>query len=289
MPLAIRGCGVVLLACAAFALLTHGWNSREIIDDAALAAFGGALLLAAARPLQSWALFLFGALMSAVILIAGVLDWWYRAGLVLCLIVFTWVLLESYRTMLGRRRVTCPSVQRLAMRAKTQYGVSLDELSRLSPVLLVFLRHTGCTFCRETLADLARQRKAIEAEGVRLVLVFMADEGSASEALTRFGLDDVHRVCDAEQNVYRAFGLPRGSVTELATPNVAWRGLRGLLKGYGLSLPCREDLFQMPGVFVVFHGEILRSFRHQSIADRPDYLAIVQGDNLSEFEADAVL
>ena len=30
--------------------------------------------------------------------------------------------------------------------ARTQHEVSIDEISRLSPVLLAFLRHTGCTF-----------------------------------------------------------------------------------------------------------------------------------------------
>jgi hypothetical protein len=32
----------------------------------------------------------------------------------------------------------------------------------------------------------------------------------------------------------------------------------------------------MPGVFLLFHGETLKSYRHQSAADRPDYLAMVR-------------
>jgi peroxiredoxin len=282
MPTALRLAGASIVLSAAYALMTHGLNPREIIDDAALGAFGLAVIFTADRSRQSWSLYLFGAAMSAVILVAGALDWWYRAGLVFCLVVFTWVLMESYSSFIGQRRVAAPTVQRLALRTKTQFGVSLDELTRLSPVLLVFLRHTGCTFCRETLQDLADKRQQIEAEGVRIALVFMATECEAGEMLAQYGLENVNRVSDPQQHVYRAFGLTRGRLLELIGPRVLWRGLQGLVKGHGWRPPLNEDGFQMPGVFLLFHGEVLRAYRHQTAGDRPDYLAIVQGDSLSE-------
>jgi hypothetical protein len=34
------------------------------------------------------------------------------------------------------------------------------------------------------------------------------------------------------------------------------------------------DGMQMPGVFLVYRGQIIRSFRHKTIADRPDYVAL---------------
>jgi peroxiredoxin len=286
MPLALRLCGASVVLSAFYALLTHGWNAREIIDDCALGAFGIAVIFTAHKALQSWSLYLFGAFVAAVILIAGGLDWWYRAGLVACLVVFTWVLVEAYSGFIGKRRVAAPAVQRLALRTKTQYGVTLDELTRLTPVLLVFLRHTGCTFCREALKDLAEKRAAIEAEGVRIALVFMAPECDAGDMLRRYGLDDINRVSDTQQNVYRAFGLTRGRLRELIGPKVIIRGVQGVLHGHGWRFPrSYEDAFQMPGVFVLFHGEVLRSFRHQFAGDRPDYLSMVQGDSLSEFSA----
>ena len=55
--------------------------------------------------------------------------------------------------------------------ARTQSGHLLSALSETSPVLLVFLRHAGCTFCREAIGDVARDRGAIERSGVRIVLV----------------------------------------------------------------------------------------------------------------------
>jgi peroxiredoxin len=285
LPGTLRLAGLSILFSALYAVATHGWNAREIIDDMALGAFGVAVIAVAPRALQAWGLFLFGTAMSATLLIAGALEWWHRAGLVVCLMAFTWVLIEAYCSFIGCQRVVSPAVQKLALRTKTQYGVSLDELSKLTPVLLVFLRQTGCTFCRETLHDLSHQRPAIEAEGVRIVVVFMAVEEKAGQVLSRFGLEDINRVSDPHQHVYRAFGLARGRLMALVGPRELWRGFLGLLKGFGWAPPAQEDGFQMPGVFLLFHGEVLRSYRHQSAAERPDYLAIVQGDGLSEFSA----
>jgi hypothetical protein len=44
------------------------------------------------------------------------------------------------------------------------------------------------------------------------------------------------------------------------------------------------DGFQMPGVFLLYHSEIIRSYRHQSAADRPDYMAIVTGKHYAQPE-----
>ena len=61
-------------------------------------------------------------------------------------------------------------------------------------------------------------------------------------------------------------------------PAVWWRGFHAaLLQSHGVGR-LAGDGFQMPGVFLVFHGEILRSYRHQSAADRPNYADFVRQD-----------
>nr|WP_256200529.1 hypothetical protein [Verrucomicrobium spinosum] len=61
------------------------------------------------------------------------------------------------------RESPLPDERTLLAEALTSAGPSLAALSQQSPVLVVFLRHAGCTFCREALADIARVRPAIEA------------------------------------------------------------------------------------------------------------------------------
>ena len=158
--------------------------------------------------------------------------------------------------------------------AVTQAGESLVERSQLSPVLLVFLRHAGCTFCREALGDITRARRAIEETGTRIILVHMGDSREIQALAERYGLAGVDRICDREQKLYRAFGLQRATLPQLLGPWVVLRGLRAAIGGrHGIGRPT-ADSFQMPGLFLVNGSGIVRRFRHRTAADRPDYAAI---------------
>lgn len=194
------------------------------------------------------------------------------------------ILIAARSSLAGRRRMANPEILRMALNRKTNYGVTLDELSRMSPVLLVFLRHAGCTFCREALADLAVRRKEIERTGTRLVLVHMGSERQGSSFFGRYGLGEVPQISDPRKNLYRAFGLPRASFGDLVGPKVWLRGFQAAVLGsHGIGRPV-GDGFQMPGVFLLYQGEVLRSYRHQSPADRPDYLALATGAGQTQSE-----
>jgi hypothetical protein len=158
--------------------------------------------------------------------------------------------------------------------AVTLSGRRLVELSDGSPVLLVFLRHAGCTFCREALSDIARDRQAIEQTGTRIVLVHMGDSMAVKKQMKRYGLRDVDRISDPDQTLYRAFGLNRGRLKQLLGPKVLWRGFRaGVLDGHGVGFPS-ADSYQMPGLFLIVDSVIAGRFRHATAADRPDYAGI---------------
>lgn len=267
-------------------LMTEGWHAMAVW----MAVFGLGFLLAARDAYRHWPVVLMGLLgkLGAGVWVGwdiaqgrapALLWWWVGVDAIAWGVPFLALLQSAYEASLALRRTVAPEVLRFALRRKTNLGVTLDELSRLSPVLIVFLRHMGCTFCREALADLAAMRRRIEQEGARLVLVHMSPEESAAKFFARYGLEDVQRISDPERTLYRAFGLPRGRFGDVLGPKVWWRGFQaGVLGRHGVGR-LMGDGFQMPGVFLVFHGEILRSYRHQSAADRPDYLALVTGRN----------
>jgi hypothetical protein len=159
-------------------------------------------------------------------------------------------------------------------RVSTESGERLVDLVQVSPLLLVFLRHAGCTFCREAVADIARVREEIESNGTRIVLVHMGDHAGIEQLVVRHRLTDVDRICDADQELYRAFGLKKGSWRQLFGPKVWTRGLiAGVVKGHGLSRPS-ADASQMPGVFFVDQGLVVSGYRHRSAADRPCYTSL---------------
>jgi len=155
-------------------------------------------------------------------------------------------------------------------RAMTSVGRTLADLSRERPTLVVFLRHSGCTFCREALSDLRRRREAIESQGVGIALATMSDDASARKIAERYGLGDVPRVSDPDRYLYAAFSLRRGTLLQLFGPRVFLRGVAATLRGH-LVGPLDGDGFQMPGAFLVHDGEIIAAHRHERASDRPDY------------------
>jgi hypothetical protein len=165
------------------------------------------------------------------------------------------------------------SLARLLDRSRTQSGKTIIDLSSDARVLLIFLRHAGCSFCREALSDVARTRRNIERSGTRIVLVHMGDTEAFEAMLLKYDLPHVDHICDPDQQLYKAFGVRRGSVTQLFGPKVLWRGIsEGVLLRHGLGSPL-ADPAQMPALFLISQSEIVRRFRHRSAADRPDYLA----------------
>src|SRR3984885_9210003 len=91
----------------------------------------------------------------------------------------------------------------------SQNGQSLAELAS-RPLFLVFLRHFGCTFCREAVDTISKERQAIEAGGSRLAFVHLGTEEKAQWFFKPYGLLDVPRFRDPEEALYQAFGLLRG-------------------------------------------------------------------------------
>lgn len=147
-------------------------------------------------------------------------------------------------------------------------------------MLLVFLRHFGCSFCREAISDISKRRKRLEDQGVRVVFVHMAPEQEVAEKFfRRYKLFPIDHISDPEKNFYRAFGLGRGTPAQLFGLMNWIRGFEaGVIEGHGFAYQNEDigDGFQMPGVFVLHKDEVKHSFVHQQAWDRPDYEEIVK-------------
>jgi len=155
--------------------------------------------------------------------------------------------------------------------AVTNDGSNLAEISEESPILLVFLRHLGCAFCRETLGDIAERREFLRERNIRPVLVHMGKDADAMRVFRKYGLEDSLRVSDPSQNLYRAFGLGRANFWKMLNP-IVWIRMfaAAVVRRHGAGPPIGDPM-QMPGVFLVHRGRVIMDFRHRTIADRPDY------------------
>ena len=159
----------------------------------------------------------------------------------------------------------------------TETGRSLLDLVDESPVLLIFLRHFACAFCAQALDRVAQVRQQIESRGVRPVFVHLGSPERAKPYFDYYHLSDVERISNPEATLYQLpyFALSRTNpYLHFLNPTV-WKGwLKGAMFKYGIGM-IQEDAEQMPGVFFLKERQIMRAFRHRTIADEPDYLRIV--------------
>ena len=150
-------------------------------------------------------------------------------------------------------------------------GTSLFDRSFESPLMLVCVRHLGCTFCREMLADLSQQQGQIAKAGLTPVVVSMGTSDQAAPLMASMGLSHVAHVSDPQRRLYRALELPFGSFAQLFGWKTVWRAvMEGVLLRFGLGRMVGNGL-QLSGTFVVRNGAIEQAHRHLSSAERADF------------------
>lgn len=162
----------------------------------------------------------------------------------------------------------------LLARTATESGRTLLSLLDEKPILLIFLRHFGCAFCRETLHDVGKAMPALDRRNVRPVFVHMGSPERARPFFNRFGLADVERVSDPGMLLYSApvFHLLKTTVLpHFFGAQAYWNLAKRALWRYGAGSPGKEDPTQLPGVFFLKDRAIYRAFRHKNLGDRPDY------------------
>lgn len=268
----MRSLGLLLLAAAPWPQAPF-WGLR-----AALGLLGLGLLLGHRDPLRHWPLAL-----QALVAGLGLSGWalgragsgpaaWLAGALGLLLALPSARLLgQAWRAQVAAAGTRRAPLQGVMAEALNQHGASLLARSMEAPQLVVFLRHFGCMFCREALAQLARDRDRIEASGTRLVLVHMASDEEARDFFARYGLADVDRISDPLRWLYFQLGLGKASLWHLLDLRVWWRSFSAaVLNRHGIGRLTGSAL-QMPGVFLVHRGTLVSAFVHRTPADRPDF------------------
>ena len=248
--------------------------------------YGVGYLLAARDPFRHWPVILTGLLGKILgpvgfaaaatsgtlpvsmgwTIIANDLIWWVPFSMILWKAV-------RYEQTIGSAYLM-PESDTALRELKTNTGETLDSLADRQPQLIIFLRHTGCTFCRESLADLAQQRTAIESQECGIILVHMGDNERDADFFAHYALDDVPRISDPKCHLYRLFGLDLAGFSEILSPRVWLRGFTAaIFSGHGIGRLNGNSL-QMPGVYLYHCGQILGGYQHVLASDRPNYADI---------------
>lgn len=153
----------------------------------------------------------------------------------------------------------------------------LSELWQRQPIVLVFVRHSGCTLCFDHAVVMREAYPEIQAAGAEVVLVTMADPAGLHAFKERWQLPFVC-LADPGQEAYRAYQCPRGGLLDVAGPAMWGRAIKALFRhGAGLV---HGDPMQLPGSFVIDREGILRFVhrsRHSADWAAPDQILSVLG------------
>ena len=182
---------------------------------------GIAMLIAAFNPYRHWPLILIVSLFH-LFMIGGFL-WGFADGFfnmhflpflffnhLVWLIPNGYVLYQVYQRRFSTDEMLIDSfnnVQFPLSMFDTTTGENIGELSEKNPVMLIFLRHFGCPFCKDSLLSLTNYRHGLEAKGISIVLVYMSDEATANGYLSQYKLNDLMQVSDPEEIFYKSFKL----------------------------------------------------------------------------------
>lgn len=160
------------------------------------------------------------------------------------------------------------TVEQVSLETMVSNGTNLWELGLKNKLLLVFVRHSGCTFCRETLNELKGKLSNLKEQMITPVVVHMGSADDGQRMLERAGLQGTHHISNQNADLYRAFDLKRGQLSQLLGPRVWWRGFQSaILKGNGTG-SLVGDGFQLGGAFLVENGKITKSFPAKDAADK---------------------
>ncbi len=292
MPLVLCVAG---LYCLVFAVVTVSWPAKAFeltgmhasghhflvqVIGLFYLVFGISYFLAARDPIRHWRIVLVCTLKIVVVVTAALFTWWRQilpTPMILLLVVddalwlipFLMILWSTLQAHLGRPPLYQDPLS--VVQASDQYrlssGETLAEAASEQVVVLVFLRHFGCTFTRQLLRGLELIEQQAGQHKARLVLVHMLQSGKETGYLgDRTG---VARIADPYCELYRSFGLGKAGFWELFGPRVWLRGIIALFRGCGVGHLAGDGL-QMPGVFLFHRGNVTAAQPAHSAADLPD-------------------
>jgi peroxiredoxin len=265
------------------------WQSVGMI----VGVYGIGYYIAAYNPQRYWPLIfvgwlgkLFGPIGAFYYLMAGKLTPWFLlhnlTNDLIWLPFFTVILYFVARNAQVNMSTQNLTLKEALTTSKTNKNHTLSELNHKMPVMLIFLRHFGCTFCRETLAEVSNSYGEIS-KNCKIVLVHMSTTKQADQYFHSLGLAEAEHLSDPECTIYNAFDLPRGNFLQLFGPKVWWRGFHaGIIKRHGIG-KLQGDGFQMPGIFLLFQNKVLYSYYYSHAGEQPNLEAISKKGNVPVF------
>jgi peroxiredoxin len=146
----------------------------------------------------------------------------------------------------------------IALQTTDGQSVLLAQFWQREPVVLFFVRHVGCVFCREQVRSLAQRYADIRAHGAEVIAIIPTDPINAGRFARSMRLP-YPVLCDTPRRAFAAFGLYETTIGQLAQPDVVLRTARQLARGnIPVVNPFSSSLTQLGGIFIIGSDGVVR-------------------------------
>jgi len=146
--------------------------------------------------------------------------------------------------------------------------VRLSERWTKQPLVITFMRHFGCAFCREHLIQLGRSYGEVRSAGGEVLAVFQYRAEPSNNFCRSRGIP-FDCLGDPTRAGYKAVGLDRGERKEYMGLRIYRHWIRAAKVGAYVGRP-QGDIAQRPGTFVIdSEGQVLLAHYNRSSPDNP--------------------
>src|SRR5262245_29701287 len=142
-----------------------------------------------------------------------------------------------------------------------------SDLWSEGPALFIWLRHCGCLFFQESLAQLRETQPKLEERGVALACIVQARPGE----LRGLCGAEIHCIADPAHESYAAMGLGRMSFWKLFTSiDLHRRRSQAFAQSWRRTFARESDTLLLPGSALVARGgRVLWLYRGEHAGDLP--------------------
>lgn len=135
------------------------------------------------------------------------------------------------------------------------------------PLALLFLRHFGCIFCRQMVAQVRSK------PNMNVVFVGLGTPEEATAFAEEFRVE-APIVCDPDRELYRKFDLSDGNLYQILGPQVMLRAVAALRQGH-MNIRPKQPPGQLAGAFVIQPGgQVSWEYRATNAGDNPSVATI---------------
>jgi hypothetical protein len=196
----------------------------------------------------------------AVTIVTNDLIWW---------IPFYLILESAFNEMLNPKLSPKKDVSQI--RKADPYSVLFSDRW-----LVLCVRHSGCTFCREELFNFYQFEQKFIDLGLRTAVIHMGPTDSGLEMKTKYNLQKTLFISDQEQQMYRLFDFKRGTWPQLVGVKNWIRGFSaGILKGHGVGA-LEGDGKQLGGVVYFNKGDYMILHQSAYAGDVGDFMELLK-------------